>query len=39
LFAAFSRSDFRQAFLKDGDTIELHVDKIGVLRNKVVRQK
>jgi 2-keto-4-pentenoate hydratase/2-oxohepta-3-ene-1,7-dioic acid hydratase in catechol pathway len=26
-------------FLKDGDTIELHVDKIGVLRNKVVRQK
>jgi 2-keto-4-pentenoate hydratase/2-oxohepta-3-ene-1,7-dioic acid hydratase in catechol pathway len=26
-------------FLKDGDTIELHVDKIGVLRNKVVKQK
>jgi 2-keto-4-pentenoate hydratase/2-oxohepta-3-ene-1,7-dioic acid hydratase in catechol pathway len=26
-------------FLKDGDTIELYVDKIGVLRNKVVRQK
>ena len=26
-------------FLKDGDTIELHVDKIGVLRNKVARQK
>ena len=26
-------------FLKDGDTIELYVDKIGVLRNKVVKQK
>jgi 2-keto-4-pentenoate hydratase/2-oxohepta-3-ene-1,7-dioic acid hydratase in catechol pathway len=26
-------------FLQDGDTIELHVDKIGVLRNKVVKQK
>jgi 2-keto-4-pentenoate hydratase/2-oxohepta-3-ene-1,7-dioic acid hydratase in catechol pathway len=26
-------------FLKDGDTIELHIDRIGVLRNKVVRQK
>jgi 2-keto-4-pentenoate hydratase/2-oxohepta-3-ene-1,7-dioic acid hydratase in catechol pathway len=26
-------------FLKDGDVIELHVDKIGVLRNKVVKQK
>jgi 2-keto-4-pentenoate hydratase/2-oxohepta-3-ene-1,7-dioic acid hydratase in catechol pathway len=26
-------------FLSDGDTIELYVDKIGVLRNKVVRQK
>jgi len=26
-------------FLKDGDTIELYVDKIGTLRNKVVRQK
>lgn len=26
-------------FLKDGDTIELYVDRIGVLRNKVVRQK
>jgi 2-keto-4-pentenoate hydratase/2-oxohepta-3-ene-1,7-dioic acid hydratase in catechol pathway len=26
-------------FLKDGDTIELYIDKIGVLRNKVVRQK
>jgi 2-keto-4-pentenoate hydratase/2-oxohepta-3-ene-1,7-dioic acid hydratase in catechol pathway len=25
-------------FLESGDTIELHVDKIGVLRNKVVRQ-
>jgi 2-keto-4-pentenoate hydratase/2-oxohepta-3-ene-1,7-dioic acid hydratase in catechol pathway len=26
-------------FLKDGDTIELSIDKIGTLRNKVVRQK
>jgi 2-keto-4-pentenoate hydratase/2-oxohepta-3-ene-1,7-dioic acid hydratase in catechol pathway len=26
-------------FLKDGDTIELYVDKIGALRNKVVKQK
>jgi 2-keto-4-pentenoate hydratase/2-oxohepta-3-ene-1,7-dioic acid hydratase in catechol pathway len=26
-------------FLSDGDTIELEVEKIGVLRNKVVRQK
>lgn len=26
-------------FLQDGDTIELYVDKIGSLRNKVVRQK
>jgi 2-keto-4-pentenoate hydratase/2-oxohepta-3-ene-1,7-dioic acid hydratase in catechol pathway len=25
-------------FLSDGDTIELDVEKIGVLRNKVVRQ-
>jgi len=25
-------------FLESGDTIELHVDRIGVLRNKVVRQ-
>jgi 2-keto-4-pentenoate hydratase/2-oxohepta-3-ene-1,7-dioic acid hydratase in catechol pathway len=26
-------------FLSDGDTIELEVEKIGILRNKVVRQK
>ena len=25
-------------FLESGDTIELHVDRIGVLRNKVVAQ-
>jgi 2-keto-4-pentenoate hydratase/2-oxohepta-3-ene-1,7-dioic acid hydratase in catechol pathway len=25
-------------FLESGDIIELHVEKIGVLRNKVVRQ-
>ena len=25
-------------FLESGDTVELHVDRIGVLRNKVLRQ-